>query len=376
VTRTEALMRADQVVAAVLSREAGQIANTRERLDSESDWLGDMSLVTMATGLIPYVGKAAQVAAEVAMVAKAVGESTDQFMSMRDQADENAAEVRDALEQYEAIAGAAGDVEADADAEEFEPTSTGEPVSDEHARGSADRPVAPPSGGGGVAAGAEGGGVPAGGAAPGPGAAPSSPVPSPVSAPLSPPSGPTAAPQPAAAGDIAGVLGSVMGAMLGPLGGIVGGVVQAAGQAVQAATQAGAQAAQLAGQAPGTAEPEAVDEIEKSGRDVEDRETDDDEGKDDDAEQREQDGAGAPPAGDDDPNRRPEAGADTDSAGEDDKKAAMTLPPDLAAASALGTGTGPAPVHIGADFEHSQLRMPAAATLDAGVPGSAAASGT
>lgn len=70
VTRAEALVHADQVVAAVLSREAEQIATTREVLDSEADWLGDMSLVTMATGLIPYVGRAAQTAAEIAMVTK------------------------------------------------------------------------------------------------------------------------------------------------------------------------------------------------------------------------------------------------------------------------------------------------------------------
>lgn len=53
----------------------------------------------------------------------------------------------------------------------------------------------------------------------------------------------------------------------------------------------------------------------------------------------------------------------------------MTLPPDLQAASALDTGAGSAPVHVGADFEHSQLRTVAAATLDHGIPGSAAARG-
>lgn len=381
VTRAQALIHADQVVAAVLSREAEQIATTREFLDSESDWLGDMSLVTMATGLIPYVGRAAQIAAEIAMVTKAVGESTDQFMMMRDKADENATEVRDALGRYEAVASDAtgsGD-EPGSDphaAEETEDAS----AADDDTDGKREHPVAGPYGGG-----SGSGGAPASNPAAGPTGAPQvSPSPG-----LTTPNAANAGQQPGAtaAGDAAGMLGSVMGAMLGPLGGIVGGVVQAAGQAVQAATQAGAQAAQLAGQAAAGAQPRGnvelagdsgrADDSDDAGDKDSDKEGDksDREGKDADAKRRDREGSGAAGAGDDGRNERPGAGSGTDSAGDDDKKAPMTLPPDLQVASALDTGAGPAPVHIGTDFEQSQLRMPTAATLDAGVPGSTAARG-
>ncbi|AKS31693.1 EspA/EspE family type VII secretion system effector [Mycolicibacterium goodii] len=396
VTRAQALMHADQVVAAVLSREAEQIATTREFLDSESDWLGDMSLVTMATGLIPYVGRAAQMAAEIAMVTKAVGESTDQFMMMRDKADENAAEVRDALGQYEAVA---GEATAEGDTPAFDPAAA--EVSDEAAtekeeasREQGEQPVAVPVGGaGGGAAAPSGGG---GGAVATPAGRTGAPA-IPSSPGLGSPDGAVSAPQPAAAaaGDAAGMLGSVMGAMLGPLGGIVGGVVQAAGQAVQAATQAGAQAAQLAGQAAAAAQPQEAVELagdtERVGADGDEDELDGDEdgdedgdkagdnrdgeGKDDDAEQRDREGTGPAGAGGDDRNAHPDGGSGTDSAGEDDNKPAMTLPPDLEAASARDTGVGPAPVRAAADFQHSQLRTPGAANLEPGVPGSAAARG-
>ncbi|MBU8810798.1 hypothetical protein KL953_18100 [Mycolicibacterium goodii] len=398
VTRTQALIHADQVVAAVLSREAEQIAMTREHLDSEADWLGDMSLVTMATGLIPYVGRAAQITAEIAMVTKAVGESTDQFMMMRDKADENAAEVRDALGQYEAVA---GDATSSGEAPGFDPDAAdgSDQTSDEHLESDPENnpdnnedarrggPAAVPYGAGGVAgpSGGAGGGAPASSPAAGPMAAPTTVASSPG---LGTPNAASAAQQPGAtaAGDAAGMLGSVMGAMLGPLGGIVGGVVQAAGQAVQAATQAGAQAAQLAGQAAvaGAQQPDNVELAEDSDRDggTDDEESDKDgdngdvEGKETEAQPREREGTGGAGAGADGRNARADTGSGTDSAGEDDKKTPMTLPPDLQAASALDTGAGPAPVPVGTDFEHSQLRMPAAATLDPGVPGSAAARGT
>lgn len=383
VTRAEALVHADQVVAAVLSREAEQIATTREVLDSEADWLGDMSLVTMATGLIPYVGRAAQTAAEIAMVTKAVGASTDQFMMMRDKADENAAEVRDAIGKYEAVAGDADDTTADdtaGDAPESESTAAEDSseTSKEDGQSRHENPVAAPSGGGGGATSGGGGGAPSLASSAGP--AGTSQVPSPPG--FGAANTPTdAQPGAAAASDAAGMLGSVMGAMLGPLGGIVGGVVQAAGQAVQAATQAGAQAAQLAGQAAAAPDVDRADTDEDTDKDPDvkgDKDSDkrDGEGKEDGTAQRDRESTDAMAADDDDRNAHPQAGSGTDSAGEDDKKPAMTLPPDLQAASALDTGAGPAPVHVGADFEHSQLRTVAAATLDHGIPGSAAARGT
>lgn len=98
--RTATVVGADQLVADVLARESAQISTTRENLDAQSDWLADMSVVTMATGSIPHVGQAAKMAAEIAIVTEAVGVSTTELMTMQQNADANAAEVETAVQQY------------------------------------------------------------------------------------------------------------------------------------------------------------------------------------------------------------------------------------------------------------------------------------
>ncbi|MCV7288925.1 hypothetical protein H7J87_26710 [Mycolicibacterium wolinskyi] len=359
VSRTQTMIGADQLVALVLSREAQQIAATRDNLDSQSDWLGDMSLITMATGCIPYVGKAAQIAAEVAMVSKAVGESTNQLMSMQDNASANAAEVRGAVSKYEAIADAAKPTGGD---EEFEPTDDDEASPEarteaDAAAGSAAVPTAgPPTGAG-------------GGGAPAPQQASMRATPS---VPAGMPAGAGAvAPPGAMGGDVAGVFGAVLGSVMGPIGGLLGGVMQAAGQAAQAATQAATQAAQVASQAAGQSpDPAALAETDdKRDENSEDHREGKEEKPRDDGRDRE----AAQTDGESDAEGPDEAGPGGNTAGEGEEGAAKTLPPDLAEASAEITGVGPAPVHISADFEQSQLRMPAAATLERGIPGSASA---
>ena len=339
VGRAQAMLGADRLVAAVLSREAHQIAVTRDNLDDQSDWLGDMSLITMATGCIPYVGKAAQITAEIAMVSKAVGESTQQLMSMQDNASANAAEVREAVSAYESVTGTANPADGD-----FDPTAA-ETTDTETA--DAETPGGEPE----AAAQAEPGAPQPGPSTQPPLATPATPG---MTSPAGMPGGAMAAPQSAGV-DVAGVIGSVMGAVMGPLGGLLGGVMQAAGQA--------AQAGQAAGRAPdpALAETDAVEKAASGGND---------EGKDDKAEDGKRDrGADTPDAevaveADDG------AGTDDDPAGDGDEAAAMTLPPDLGAASAGGTGAG---LHNGADFDRGQLHIPAAVRVERGIPGSASA---
>lgn len=365
VSRTQTMVGVDQLVASVLSREAGQIAATRQNLDSQSDWLGDMSLITMATGLIPYVGKAAQVAAEIAMVAKAVGESGNQLTTMQHNASANAAELHGAVSRYSAVAQTAEPTGADG---EFStaPASGEDPDNAPRAPGEEDAPApggpgVPPAGGGGGPAtgGASSGGVPSGGAG---GPLPSPPAPSPPAM-----AGMSTTPQPAGMGsgaDMAGVMAGAMGSVLGSLGGMLGGIVQAAAQAAQVATQTATQAAQTAGssQDPTALDPTAedadkADELQKPATDRED----DTAGKDDEDTGRK---PGDDAAGDEKP--APASGE------ENDAGPAKTLPPDLQAAAAGGGGAGHAPVYVEANFEQRQLRTPETVKLDPGIPGSAA----
>ncbi|WP_273733968.1 EspA/EspE family type VII secretion system effector [Mycolicibacterium septicum] len=378
VGRAQTMLGLDNMVAGVLSAEAGQIAAARDSLDGHSDWLGAMSLLTTSAGIIPGFGTAAQLSAEFAMVAKAVGDSSGDLSTLRGHVDQNAAVLRTAAAQYETLAGGATPIGA-----EFAP-----PVDDRQEREApgdpgATTPGASTEGSTGGSTG-DGGGVPAGGAGGGTSTGSSGPVsppamPSPAAAGASPSSAMTA--------DAAGALGGILGSLVSPIGGILGGVLQAAGQAAQAATQGGTQAAQMAGQAaghPGNGGADAAQLDEASGsagsdaddRDGEDREDRDGREKDDEKDEDEKAGegtdgpeegqAGGPPDAD-------SAGAAGDplGAGVDDG-AAKTLPPDLEATAAGGGAVGPAPVHVGADFEQGQLHMAAAATLDRGVPGSAA----
>ncbi|PEG58225.1 hypothetical protein H5U98_00200 [Mycolicibacterium boenickei] len=388
VGRVQTMLGLDNMVAGVLSAEAGQIAAARDSLDGHSDWLGAMSLLTTSAGIIPGFGTAAQMSAEVAMVAKAISDSSGDLKTLHGHIDQNAAVLRTAAAQYATLAGAAAPNGA-----EFAPPAGEDPdAAPAPADPEADVPggspssADAPSGGG-----ASGGGAPSGG---GGGGAPTS-APTSASAPSMPSTVPASAtpPNSAAASEAAGALGGILGSLVSPLGGILGGVLQAAGQAATQAAQAGTQAAQLGSQAAGqvggagtdAAQLDKVsDSADADGRadgDRDDRDKDDQDddkaGRDEADEKDDKDGegredepdegrAGGPPAAD-------SAGepADPPDAGGDDE-AAKTLPPDLEAVAAGRGVAGPAPVHVGADFEQGQLHMAAAATLDRGVPGSAA----
>ena len=365
-SRTQTMIGADQLVASVLSREAGQIAATRENLDSQSDWLADMSLLTMAAGMLTPVGMAAKTMAEIAMVTKAIGESSNQLMTMQQNASANAAELQGAVSQYSAVAQEARPTGADGDF--ATPVRPGEPQPGEQPGEQPAPPSAPgaPSVGGGGAGGPSGGGgAPAGGAA-----APQTPATPSMSG------TPTAAP-PAAAGaggDMAGAMAGVMGSVMGSLGGMLGGITQAVAQAAQVATQAATQAVQTAGQ---SSEPAGLDQDTGNADQLremvgEDREVSEDEDLDrdhaeEDEVRAEETGTDAP-AGNED---RPAAEGDAT-----DDGAAKTLPPDLQAAAVNWGGAGRAPVDPGPDFEQAQPSAPVAAKLDRGIPGAAVVTAT
>jgi hypothetical protein len=374
VGRVQTMLGLDTMVAEVLSTEAGQIAATRDSLDGHSDWLGAMSMLTTSAGIVPGFGPAAQMTAEFAMVAKAVGDSDNDLRTLCGHIEENAAVLQSAAVQYENLAGSATSAEFEPPADDSEvPTVPADPDASDPATltGGDDAPSDSldsevPSGGGGDVPSGTGGAAPSTGGGVG--------MPSGSSLSQSMPTGmPAAGASPSdAATSAAGALGGILGSLVSPLSGILAGITQAA----QAATQAAQMASQAAGQAGGPAAD--ADELDDRDEDRDGRDRDDE--KDEHSKERETDGedgkdqVGEPEEG--------EAGgvAATDSAGVPadppgagaDDEAAKTLPPDLEATAAGGAAAGQAPVHVGADFEQGQLHVAAAATLDRGVPGSAA----
>ncbi|TGB45828.1 EspA/EspE family type VII secretion system effector [Mycolicibacterium peregrinum] len=373
VGRVQTMLGLDTMVAGVLSTEAGQIAATRDSLDGHSDWLGAMSLLTTSAGIVPGFGTAAQMTAEFAMVAKAVGDSDNDLRTLRGHIDENAAALQSAAAQYENLAGTAtpwdADLEPPADDSQV-PAGPGEPDASDPAvlTGSDDvlSDSEVPLGGGGDVPSGSGVAAPSTGGGTGMPSGPSPSMPTATPGAGAPPSD--------AAANAAGALGGILGSLVSPLSGILAGIAQAA----QAATQAGSQAAGQSGapaadaarfdQTSGSADADELDD-----RDEELDRRDEDDEKDEHSKNGE-DQVGEPEEG--------EAGgvAATDSAGAPadppgagaDDEAAKTLPPDLEATGAGGAAAGQAPVHVGADFEQGQLHVAAAATLDRGVPGSAA----
>lgn len=330
--RTETVIGADNLVVAVLARESEQIAATRENLDAQSDWLADMSLVTMATGVIPYVGQAAKVAAEIAMVSKAVGASTTELMTMQHNAAANAAELQRAVQTYAAIA--QPDQPATYDAKDD--------VNEDDAKVGDDEEDVPGEGASG---------------APSAGAPTSHPLPAHAAA-QTPPGSPSMQPATTGGSEIAGVMAGAMSAILGPLGGILGGVTQAAAGAAQAATQAAGDPQTLATPDPAVERPEKPGEEEKAGKDGKPEKSD------------------ADPEVEDVAGKKVEDDKPRDDAGRSDHDTAKTLPPDLGAGASGSGGGGRAPAHFEPDVERDQLRVPVTVRLDPVNPGSTAVTRT
>lgn len=283
-SRATAMMETDRAVAVVLARESDQISTTRQNLDGQSDWLADMSLVTAAIAGIPYVGKASQTATEIAMVAKALGVSADQILTMWQNVDANAAELRDAVAKYADIV---RDAEPSIDPRETDTeTDCGAPA-----------PVEQPA----------------------------------------------AMQQAAMDATPAATAGTAIGSILGPLGGILGGITQAASQALQAAVAAATQTAQGATQAVGQAQPSSAgldtlaEKADTAGDDARKKSEKDDKSAKDEKHHETAATATADTTEKGGKNGMLDTGdVVTDGAGPTDKGAAKTLPPDLASGEFSG----------------------------------------
>lgn len=212
--RTNTVALLDRGVQTVIAREAYQVAYHRDKLDDQSNFLADLSYVTTALGLVPGYGKAMKATVEAAAVQAALSICSLELYELSREANQNAAELRQAVGLYTGAAEAAP------------PTK---PVT----------PSPPPPGGGASPQGparqgpARQGPPNSGGVGPAP---ESVPAPTPTIAAPSPP--PAAAAQlPAAPAAPVDGLGQ-LGAALAPLGALLSGAAQSAAQTPPAAPAA------------------------------------------------------------------------------------------------------------------------------------------
>ena len=363
VGRVQTMVGLDHVVAGVLAAEAGQIAAARTNLDSHSDWLGSMSLLTTGAGLIPGYGTAALMGTELAMVTKAVSQSLDDLDRLRGQVTANAATLQDVATQYATVAGGTGVCGTEFDM----PTGEADESDEDQAGTSACDTASDDEGAVVISAGS----TPSSGTTPSTSASTPStstshtPTSSTSSSPTSSsPSGTGATELQDALTQAAGAAGTAFGSLMSPLG-VLGGVMQAVAQAVQGATQGMQTAAGAAAGLDSAGWDETATDAENS-QDSEDRDEETDDRDREDGEDGE-DGEDEAGPGEVTPGDAPQDAGETQAG--PGRETAKTLPPDLQLVSAGGGAAGPAPVHVGTDFGHGQLRPAGATTLDAVDPG-------
>ncbi|MEO3758103.1 type VII secretion target [Mycobacterium sp. B14F4] len=122
--RLSVLSGADSDVALVISREVDQLNETRRILDNLHNWLAEYGTYTQTLGVIPVVGKGIQMEAELLAVGMALKEAGSQMLDMQDDANTNAADVRDADGRYQSVAD--GAVQQDSTGDFNAPASAGE----------------------------------------------------------------------------------------------------------------------------------------------------------------------------------------------------------------------------------------------------------
>ncbi len=202
--RTNAVALLDRGVQTVIAREAYQVAYHRDKLDDQSNFLADLSYVTMALGLVPGYGKAMKATVEAAAVQAALSICSLELYELSREANQNAAELRQAVGLYTGAAETAPPTQA--------PTPSAPP------------PPPPPPGGGSPQRPASGGSV----------------VQTPAAAPI-PTQNIGAAPSPAAAAQLPAAPAAPsdglaqLGAALAPLGALLAGAAAPATPAPPAA---------------------------------------------------------------------------------------------------------------------------------------------
>ena len=98
--RTNAVALLDRGVQTVIAREAYQVAYHRDKLDDQSNFLADLSYVTMALGLVPGYGKAMKSTVEAAAVQAALSICSLELYELSREANQNAAELHQAVGLY------------------------------------------------------------------------------------------------------------------------------------------------------------------------------------------------------------------------------------------------------------------------------------
>jgi hypothetical protein len=102
--RTDSVALLDRGVQTVIAREAYQVKYHRDKIDDQSNFLSDLSYVTVAMGLVPGVGKAMKAATEVAAVNAALDMCSLELYQLSREANQNAAELEQAIGRYEGVA--------------------------------------------------------------------------------------------------------------------------------------------------------------------------------------------------------------------------------------------------------------------------------
>ena len=97
------LRDADAQIASIISREAGELIETRRILDNLHNWLAEYGEYTQTLGVIPVVGKYIQYDAEILAVSMALKDATSKMWEMHNNANTNAAGVRKALALYQEV---------------------------------------------------------------------------------------------------------------------------------------------------------------------------------------------------------------------------------------------------------------------------------
>jgi EspA/EspE family len=102
--RTSTVALLDRSVQTVIAREAYQVKYHRDKLDDQSNYLADLSYMTMALGLVPGVGKAMKTTVEVAAVNAALSICSLELYELSREAGQNAAELEQAAGRYAGVA--------------------------------------------------------------------------------------------------------------------------------------------------------------------------------------------------------------------------------------------------------------------------------
>ncbi|MBE1549791.1 hypothetical protein GGC64_003831 [Mycobacterium sp. OAS707] len=105
--RVATLADADGQIASIVSREAGELVETRRVLNGLHNWLADYGEYTQTLGVIPEVGRAIQMQAEMLAVGMALKDASAKMWEMHNNANANAAAVHAAIAMYQQVSTAA-----------------------------------------------------------------------------------------------------------------------------------------------------------------------------------------------------------------------------------------------------------------------------